>query len=346
MVGVDHHHLGRPSRDAARLGGAGGAVEHLEEAHQAAGGATAGEPLHLPAQLGEVGAAARAILEDARLVVDQIEDGLEIVVAALDEAGRHLRPAVGVAGLVGGAGGEVHRPVAPRALDLVLVPEPAVEPYRAVEGADLVHEVVAQLGLEGLRVGRRGEVAALGLAGAAERVGHPPHELPHRLLGTALGWHPGLAEVLAHRDVGGELRPFRRHLRVVHLEDHFAVGAGDLGGPPGPLDFVEDVLRRRALARDAPLDRQPLGAPGTARRRMVAVPVRGGTCGRRCLQPGLLLVPALRHPYPSSSTSRRVVGRARRIGELSCAGRCHSATVQVKRILPGIVCMRRVMRNQ
>src|SRR5207237_4898752 len=68
VVGVDHHHLGRPSGDAARLGGAGGAVEHFEEAHQAAGGAAAREPLHLPAQLGAVGAAARAVLAAAGLV--------------------------------------------------------------------------------------------------------------------------------------------------------------------------------------------------------------------------------------------------------------------------------------
>ena len=49
MIRVDNDHLGRSPGDAARLGRARGAVEHLEEAHQPAGGAAARQPLHLAA---------------------------------------------------------------------------------------------------------------------------------------------------------------------------------------------------------------------------------------------------------------------------------------------------------
>ena len=256
MVAVEHHHLGRPPGDAARLGGAGRLVEHLEEAHQARAGAAAGEPLHLAAQFAEVGATSRAVLEDPRLVVDEAEDRVEVVRAALDETGRDLRSGVRVLGPGGHAGRAIDRVVPARALDLVLVPEAAVEPHRAVECADLVDQHVGQFGLEALRVGGRGEVAAEGLPGVAQRVGDAADELADRLLGAALGRNPGLAEVLADRDVGGQLRPLGGNFRVVHLEDHFAVGAGDLGRPPGPADLVEDFLGGQPFAGGPAGDRQ------------------------------------------------------------------------------------------
>src|SRR5207248_4513132 len=99
-------------------------------------GPAAGEALHLASQAGEVGARARAVLEDPRLVVDQVEDRVEVVAAALDEAGGNLWSLVGVLGDVRLAAGEVDGVVAAAALDPVLVPQPAVEPDRAVESAD------------------------------------------------------------------------------------------------------------------------------------------------------------------------------------------------------------------
>ena len=281
MVHVEHHHLGRAPGDPARLGGAGRLVEHFQKAHQAAGGAAAAQALHLAAQFREVGARARAVLEDARLVVDQVEDRLEVVVAALDEAGRHLGPGVGVLGLVGGAGRAIDRVVPARAFDPVLVPEAAVEPHRAVERADLVDQHAGQFGLEALRVGGRGEVAAEGLPGVAQRVGDAADELADRLLGAALGRNPGLAEVLADRDVGGQLRPLGGNFRVVHLEDHFAVGAGDLGGPASPLDLVEDLLGGQSFLGRPAGDGEAAGAGGLllGRHRPALARLVYGSCG-------------------------------------------------------------------
>src|SRR5207248_5852475 len=133
MIDVEHHHLRRPARDAARLGGPGRLVENLEEAHQPGAGASAREPLHLPAEPREVRSAAGTVLEDPGLVVDQVEDRVEVVAAALDEAGRYLRPRVCVLGRIGLAGGEIDRVVPAAPLDLVLMPAPAVEPDRADE---------------------------------------------------------------------------------------------------------------------------------------------------------------------------------------------------------------------
>src|SRR5207247_3872322 len=54
----------------------------------------------------------------------------------------------------------------------------------------------------------------------------------------------GLAEILAHHDVGGELRPLLGNLGVVHLKDDAAVRIGDPAGAPLVLDRREGVLSR------------------------------------------------------------------------------------------------------
>src|SRR6201999_1106752 len=77
-----------------RLDRARGAVADLEEAHQAGRLAAAGEALAFAAQLGEVGAGARAVFEQARLAHPQIHDAAlvdEVVIDRLDEAGVRLR---------------------------------------------------------------------------------------------------------------------------------------------------------------------------------------------------------------------------------------------------------------
>ena len=101
MVGVDHHHLGGAARGAARLDGARRTVADLQEGHEAGGAAAARQALVLAAQGREVGAGARAILEEARLAHPQIHDAAlvhQIVGDGLDEAG------VGLGMLVGGFG--------------------------------------------------------------------------------------------------------------------------------------------------------------------------------------------------------------------------------------------------
>jgi hypothetical protein len=81
-----------------RLDRAGGAVADPQEAHQAARAAAAGQGLAFAAQRREVGAGARAVLEEARLADPQVHDAAladEVVADRLDEAGVRLRALVG-----------------------------------------------------------------------------------------------------------------------------------------------------------------------------------------------------------------------------------------------------------
>ena len=98
MIEIENDHLGGAARGAARLDGAGRAVADLEEAHQAARLAAAGERFAFAAQGGEIGAGAGAVLEDARLADPQVHDAAfvdQIVADRLDEAGVRGRPLVG-----------------------------------------------------------------------------------------------------------------------------------------------------------------------------------------------------------------------------------------------------------
>ena len=91
-----------------------------------------------------------------------------------------------------------------------------VEPDRRVEAHLLVDEQVGQLGLEGLEVRVRGEVA-LGFGPGRDRVDDPVNELADG--GLALRGAEVAAEVLADHDVGGELAPEVGDLDVLLLED-------------------------------------------------------------------------------------------------------------------------------
>ena len=128
----------------------------------------------------------------------------------------------------------------------------------------------------------------------------------------------GLAEVLAHHDVGGELRPLRGDLGVVHLEDDRAVGIGDPAGALLVLDGGEDVLSRLGesasdLHFDFPCEWPILIADLGCFRFLTMRPVRG-RCGPRrrvtCYFVGklILIVPA----------SSRPIGRSRRGNTLRC----------------------------
>jgi hypothetical protein len=132
--------------------------------------------------------------------------------------------------------------------------EAAVEPHRRVERADLLHEHERQLGLERVRVLERGEIAALLLAGVADGVGEPVHDLAHARLVAGRAGHARLAEILADHDVRGELRPLRGHLDAVHGEHRRAIRIGDDGLAALPLHVLERMTSR---VREAPCDVDP-----------------------------------------------------------------------------------------
>ena len=146
---------------------------------------------------------------------------------------------------------QVDREAAARTADAVLVEQSAVEPHRRIERADLVHQHVRQFGLE--RVGILGarEVAALMFTRGADGAREPAHDLPHAGLVAGLARHASLAEVLAHHDVGGELRPLRRYLDALHREHGRAVGIRDDGAALFPLHIVERIF---SLLREAACD--------------------------------------------------------------------------------------------
>ena len=242
----------------------------LQEAHQARRLAAARQLLVLGAQLGEVGAGAGAVLEEARLAHPQVHDAVlvdEIVLDRLDEAGVRLGMLVGrcrgrqLAGLV------VDVVVAlARAVDAVGPVQAGVEPLRAVRRADLHGQHVAVLVEEGAGIVLAGEIAALPAPvgpGAGEAVEHlagvgladvavllgPLGE--RALVGTRApqpgrnlrllealeaGRHAGLAEILLGEDVGRHLAPVLGDGEVLQLEDDGAVRI---------LDF-----RRGAAERD------------------------------------------------------------------------------------------------
>src|SRR3984957_15837468 len=176
-----------------------GAVEHLEKRHETRRRAAAGELLLLAADGAEVRARPRPVLEEARLGLHEVVDGHQVVLRRLDEASRALRALVGRLRLDDGPGLLVPRPVPARAGDLVLVPEPEVEPDGRVEGPELIHQQVRALGLERVGVVLRREVAA---AGRANRMREAMHHLPHaRLARVLVPVETGLAKVLRDEDV-------------------------------------------------------------------------------------------------------------------------------------------------
>ena len=165
MVDVDHHHLGGPARRTAGLDGPCGAITDAQEAHQARRFAAARQLLVLRAQLGEVGAGAGAVLEQARFPHPQVHDAVlvdEIVLDRLDEAGVRLGMLVGRCrgGQLAGLVIDVEVALA-GAVDAVGPVQAGVEPLRAVGRAHLHGQHVAVLVEEGARVVLAGEVAAL-----------------------------------------------------------------------------------------------------------------------------------------------------------------------------------------
>ena len=271
MVDVDDHHLGGAAGGAARLDGAGGAVADLEEAHQAGRLAAARKPLAFAAQVREVGAGARAVLEQARLAHPQVHDAAlvdEVVGDGLDEAGVRLRV------LVGGfrlrqllrEGVDVVVALA-GAVDAVGPVQAGVEPLRRVGRDALGGEHVGELVHEGTCIVLRIEIAALpapvrpgagearedlagvGLGAVALGFRQPgerglvgdgaPQEGGDVVLLDTLqaGGHAGLAEIFLRQDVGRDLGELRRHVDVGQPEDDRAVRIPDLAHRLAELDL-------------------------------------------------------------------------------------------------------------
>ncbi len=285
MVGVDHDHLRRAARRAARLDGARRAVADLEEAHQARRLAAARQLLVLAAQAREVGARARAVLEQARLTHPQVHDAAlvdEIVGDGLDEAGVRLGMLVSRLRLGELAGERVDIEMAlARAVDAIGPVQAGVEPLRRVRRGDLSGQHVAHLVVEGLRVLLAVEVLALpapigpraGEAVEHLRGGHlaavallfrqfgqrflvgdrAPQEGGDVVLFNLLqaGGDAGLAEILLRDDVASHLAPRRRHVDAVEREDDRAVGISDFA--LGLAEF-DPRVRRLSCCRIAPLD--------------------------------------------------------------------------------------------
>ncbi len=127
------------------------------------------------------------------------------------------------------------------------------------------------------RSSSRGEVA-LGLGPGRDRVDDPVDELADA--GLALRGVEVAAEVLADHDVGGELRPERRDLDVLLLEDALAALGADAGGPVLPRDLVVGMDPGR---RPAALERQALGRLAGRIGAVEAGPIRTGVAAR-CLR--------------------------------------------------------------
>ena len=188
MVDVEHDHLGRAARLAARLDRAGPGVGAAHEGDRPGRGAALGQRLHRPADVRQVDPGAGPAAEDLALLGVPVEDRLHRVVDGEDEAGRALR----------------------------LLLEPDVEPHGRVERRELVEQDVRQLGLERVAVLDGREVAALA-APVGDRPGHAGDHLLDRALARRRVQLP--AEVLLGDDVRRVLRPRRRELDVLLLED-------------------------------------------------------------------------------------------------------------------------------
>ena len=148
--------------------------------------------------------------------------------------------------------------------------KPDVEPDRAVEGRQLVEQDVGELGLEGVAVLGRREVAA-----RAAPVGDRAGDAADHLLDRALARRRVelAAEVLLGDDVRRVLRPGLGELDVLLLERD-PIPVADARVARLPLDGVERMDARR---REVPLDRQ----------RPAGLDIVGEGCLRGVLHEGL-----------------------------------------------------------
>src|SRR5262249_19012185 len=86
---IQNNHFGRSARGPPRFNGSGRPISDLEEAHQTAGLAAAGQRLAFAAQCGEVTPRTGTVFKDTCLTDPQVHDAAfihQIVLDGLDEA--------------------------------------------------------------------------------------------------------------------------------------------------------------------------------------------------------------------------------------------------------------------
>ena len=131
MPDLERLHLGGAAGLAAALHDGGDLVVDPHERERAARLAAAGELFAMRAERREIGARARAELEQHGLAAGELHDVFHVVADALDEAGRALRIFVRILRLVDRLGLGVPMPIALRTLHAVLMIQADVEPDRA-----------------------------------------------------------------------------------------------------------------------------------------------------------------------------------------------------------------------
>ena len=133
MPVLDRLHLGGPAGLAAAFHHGRNLIVDPHKRQRPGGAAAAGELLAVRAQRREIGARARAELEEHRLAAGKLHDVFHVVAHALDEARRRLRKLVRILRLNRLAAGLVPVPIAHRPLDAVLMIQADVEPDGRIE---------------------------------------------------------------------------------------------------------------------------------------------------------------------------------------------------------------------
>ena len=245
MVDVEDDHLGGAASLAAGLDDAGEGVESFHEAERAAGSAAARKRFGGSAQGREIGARAAAPLEEHAFGLGEGQDRVERIFYRVDEAGGALW-----LGVSGDAEFDLLRlgipmPVASVGVGLDAIAS-HIEPDGRVEGGVLADEDVDQLVVKSGAVFMSAEVA-LGHAPVADGFGDAGDELADS--GFTLGSADLAMQIFAGHDVGGGHGPVFGDFDVFLLEDHVALGIGNLSQTEIPLDFV--VGRDARLGEEA-----------------------------------------------------------------------------------------------
>ena len=245
MPDLQRLHLGGPTRLAAALDHGRNLVVHPHERQRTRGLPAARQLLAMRPQRREVGARARAELEEHGLAAGQLHDVLHVVLHALDEACRRLGELVGVFRLLRLAAGLVPVPVAHGALHTVLVKQAHVEPDRRIERRHLVQANPCQVAIERLAILGRGKDLVLD-SPIGDRPTHAMNQLPDALF--AFGRTILAVEVFAHHDVGSQLAPRSGDFGVGLLKEHLAPFALDRRSaeiPGGGFKWVGCVDRAK-----------------------------------------------------------------------------------------------------
>src|ERR1039457_78339 len=100
MIHVETDHLGGAPCRATALGCTRSTIEYFEKAHQPARCATARQFLLFTANRAEIAPCTRAVLEEARLILDQLVNSHQIIRNCLNKTGGTLRLFVGVGGFL------------------------------------------------------------------------------------------------------------------------------------------------------------------------------------------------------------------------------------------------------